>query len=345
LSWLKRRSSWRTGKLMSVSIIMIRGILGELRSRGVDPDPLLAECEIGSGELADIRSTISPETYHLFVRRALAATGEPALGLSMGTRAPENMLQIVGHLMMASGTLREAFALFRRYSLLFAAGVKWELQERNEQAYFSYTPAFQLGDTTRFTNEYVLATACRIGHHFAVRPESHAIEVHFQHAAPAYSARYEPAFGCPVRFGQQQNCVVFSSSGLDIRQLHADDTVRAMLGDTAERLLREREGSTTVERVRILLRYRRDLSDLDSNTMASAIGITPRALRRRLGAEGASLTALLDEARLRLACEELKRPDSSIKEISDRLGFSEPSAFHRAFKRWTGRTPAQYGRG
>src|SRR5687767_5553121 len=262
---------------MSVSIIMIRGILWELRSRGVDPDPLLSECEIGSDELADIRSTISPETYHLFVRRALEATGDPALGLSMGARAPENMLQIVGHLMMASGTLREAFALFRRYSLLFAAGVKWEIVERNDQAFFSYTPAFQLGDTTRFTNEYVIATASRIGNHFAVRPESHALEIHFQHAAPPYAARYEPVFGCPVRFGKPLNSIVFKARSLDVRQLHADDTVRAMLGDTAERLLREREGSTTVERVRTLLRYRRDLSDLDSNTLAAAMGITPRA--------------------------------------------------------------------
>jgi AraC-like DNA-binding protein len=205
-------------------------------------------------------------------------------------------------------------------------------------------PAYQLGDTTRFTNEYVLATANRIGRHFAVRPEAHAVEVRFQHPAPGYANRYEATFGCPVRFSQGANSIVFAAATLDMRQLHADETVRAMLGDTAERLLREREGSTTVDRVRTVLRYRRDLSNLDSNTLAAAVGLTPRALRRRLGAEGASLTALLDEARLRLACEDLKRPDSSIKEISDRLGFSEPSAFHRAFKRWTGLTPAQFGR-
>jgi AraC-like DNA-binding protein len=330
---------------MSVSIIMIRGILWELRSRGVDPEPLLSECELAKDAVADIRTTVSSERYHRFVRRALEVTGDPALGLSMGSRAPENMLQIVGHLMLASNTLREAFTLFRRYSLLFAAGVKWELTERNEQAIFSYVPAFQLGDTTRFTNEYVMSTASRIGRHFSVRPEAHAIEVHFQHAAPSYAGRYESVFGCPVRFAQPANEIVFVSALLDVPQLHADDTVRAMLGDTAERLLREREGATTVDRVRTVLRYRRDLSDVDSNTLAAAVGLTPRALRRRLGAEGASLTALLDEARLRLACEDLKRPDSSIKEISDRLGFSEPSAFHRAFKRWTGQTPAQFGKG
>jgi AraC-like DNA-binding protein len=330
---------------MSVSIIMIRGILWELRSRGVDPEPLLTECELAKDAVADIRTTVSSEAYHRFVRRALEVTGDPGLGLSMGSRAPENMLQIVGHLMLASSTLREAFTLFRRYSLLFAAGVKWELTERNEQAIFSYMPAFQLGDTTRFTNEYVMSTASRIGRHFSVRPEAHAIEVHFQHAAPGYASRYESVFGCPVRFAQPANEIVFASALLDVPQLHADDTVRAMLGDTAERLLREREGATTVERVRTVLRYRRDLSDVDSTTLAAAVGLTPRALRRRLGAEGASLTALLDEARLRLACEDLKRPDSSIKEISDRLGFSEPSAFHRAFKRWTGQTPAQFGKG
>jgi AraC-like DNA-binding protein len=323
---------------------MIRGILWELRSRRIDPAPLLAECELTEDSIADIRTAVSSDTYHAFVRRALEVTADPALGLSMGSRAPENMLQIVGHLMLASTTLREAFALFRRYSLLFAAGVQWELTERNDLATFTYMPAFQLGDTTRFTNEYVLATANRIGRHFAVRPESHAVEVRFQHPAPSYANRYEAAFGCPVRFGQPGNCIVFASNTLDIRQLHADETVRAMLGDTAERLLREREGSTTVDRVRTVLRYRRDLSDLDSTTLAAAVGLTPRALRRRLGAEGASLTALLDEARLRLACEDLKRPDSSIKEISDRLGFSEPSAFHRAFKRWTGLTPAQFGK-
>ncbi len=330
---------------MSVSIIMIRGILWELRSRGVDPEPLLTECELAKDAVADIRTTVSSESYHRFVRRALEVTGDPGLGLSMGSRAPENMLQIVGHLMLASNTLREAFNLFRRYSLLFAAGVKWELTERNEQAIFSYVPASQLGDTTRFTNEYVMSTASRIGRHFSVRPEAHAIEVHFQHPPPNYASRYEGVFGCPVRFGQSANEIVFASALLDVAQLHADDTVRAMLGDTAERLLREREGATTVDRVRTVLRYRRDLSDVDSTTLAAAVGLTPRALRRRLGAEGASLTALLDEARLRLACEDLKRPDSSIKEISDRLGFSEPSAFHRAFKRWTGQTPAQFGKG
>jgi AraC-like DNA-binding protein len=329
---------------MSVSIVMIRGILWELRSRRIDPAPLLAECELTEDAIADIRTAVSSDTYHSFVRRALEVTGDPALGLSMGSRAPENMLQIVGHLMLASTTLREAFGLFRRYSLLFAAGVQWELNERNDQATFTYLPAYQLGDTTRFTNEYVLATANRIGRHFAVRPESHALEVRFQHPAPSYANRYESTFGCPVRFSQGSNSIVFSSATLDIRQLHADETVRAMLGDTAERLLREREGSTTVDRVRTVLRYRRDLSDLDSTSLAAAVGLTPRALRRRLGAEGASLTALLDEARLRLACEDLKRPESSIKEISDRLGFSEPSAFHRAFKRWTGQTPAQFGK-
>jgi AraC-like DNA-binding protein len=330
---------------MSVSIIMIRGILWELRTRSVEPEPLLSACGITREALGDIRSTVSPENYHQFVRLALEATGDPALGLSMGSRAPENMLQIVGHLMLASGTLREAIALFRRYSLLFAAGVKWDLTERGDQAMFSYTPAFQLGDTTRFTNDFVMATALRIGRHFAIRPDAPSIEVRFQHASPSYAAQYESVFGCPVRFGQPTNSIVFQVRSLDVRQLHADDAVRTMLGDTADRLLREREGSTTVERVRAVLRYRRDLSDLDSSSLASAVGLTPRALRRRLGAEGASLTALLDEARLRLACEDLKRPDSSIKEISDRLGFSEPSAFHRAFKRWTGRTPAEYGRG
>jgi len=137
---------------------------------------------------------------------------------------------------------------------------------------------------------------------------------------------------------------VFPRERLDLEQVHGDATLRAMLADSAERLLREREDLSTVERVRTLLRYRRDLSELDATTLAHAVGLSPRALRRRLGLEGVSVTSLLDEARLRLACEDLRRPESSIKEIAERLGFSEASAFHRAFKRWTGVTPAQYSK-
>jgi AraC-like DNA-binding protein len=92
-----------------------------------------------------------------------------------------------------------------------------------------------------------------------------------------------------------------------------------------------------------LLGYEADLANIDVVKLARSVGLTPRSLRRRLAAESVSLTALIDQARCRLACEELRR-EGSIKAIAERVGFSEPSAFHRAFKRWTGQTPLEFAR-
>ena len=82
----------------------------------------------------------------------------------------------------------------------------------------------------------------------------------------------------------------------------------------------------------------------DVDSIARGLGLSARSMRRRLGAEGAPLSTLIDEGLCRLARLELSRPGATIKETADLLGFSEASAFHRAFKRWTGRTAAEFKR-
>jgi AraC-like DNA-binding protein len=329
---------------MCVSIVTVRAVVGELRSRRIDPAPLLDELGIDARSLGDLRNTVSVETLDRLVRRALELTREPALGLLLGSQTPQSALQIVGPLMLSCGTLREAIAQFQRYAQLFVVGVRWTLQEGPETSRFTFRIGLPPGVLSRFFHEYVAALAARVGAHFHEAADARITEVRFEHAAPSYVAQYEQFFHCPVRFGAKENTIEFPTRRLDLVQVHGDSMLRAMLTDTADRLLREREGNSTAERVRTMLRYRRDLSSLDANSLARAVGLSPRALRRRLGVEGASVTSLLDEARLRVACEDLKRPESSIKEIAERLGFSEASAFHRAFKRWTGVTPAQYSK-
>jgi AraC-like DNA-binding protein len=209
---------------------------------------------------------------------------------------------------------------------------------------FTIEPERQRGDSTRCAMECALAMTFRVGQHFSPRNAA-LIEVHFQHLEPSYSSRYASVFRCPVRFGQPTNALVFPQEYLDLKQFHADDTVRSVLRETAERLLVERAQSLTlVERVRTLLRYEGDLAAIDVERLARHVGLSPRALRRKLGFEGAHLSTLVDEARCRVACHELRRPDRTIKETAALLGFSETSAFNRAFKRWTGRTPGEHSR-
>ncbi|MDB4986115.1 MAG: AraC family transcriptional regulator [Myxococcaceae bacterium] len=329
---------------MGVSVIFARGLLSEVQNQGFDPDELLRRANIDGTRLADLRETLSIEEADLITREAMAITNDQGIGLTIGANAPESMLQVFGHLILAQSTIREAFAALRRYSGLLAEGPTWGLVERGDLALFTCEPALQLGDSTRCAVEYALAMTARIGHHFA--PQNASLrQVHFQHRAPSYVHRYEEVFHCEVLFEQPTNALVFPREYIDLPQFHADDTVRTVLRETAERLLTERAQSRSVaQRVRTLLRYERDLAEVNVERIARHVGLSSRALRRRLGSEGSPLSSLVDEARCRIACDELRRPDTTIKETAELLGFSEPSAFHRAFKRWTGRTPAEFSR-
>jgi AraC-like DNA-binding protein len=95
-------------------------------------------------------------------------------------------------------------------------------------------------------------------------------------------------------------------------------------------------------RIRILLRHERELAAINVAILAHRIGLSESALRRRLAAEGLSPSQLLEEALQRRACAELVRADTSIKQVADALGYTQLRSFHRAFKRWTGQTPAHY---
>jgi AraC-like DNA-binding protein len=180
-----------------------------------------------------------------------------------------------------------------------------------------------------------------LGRRFALHATGN--EVWFQHAEPDYAADCERLFDCSVRFRQASNGVLFPREALEREHLHADPALHTLLLGFADNLEAEIEGETTLhERVRIALRYETDLAKVDSEKLARRWGLSRRALRRRLTSEGSSLSALLDEARLQRAVRELKRPECKIRDLAEDLGYSETSAFHRAFKRWTRRTPTEF---
>lgn len=317
-------------------------LLSELRHRKVPPEALLEGTSIDEPMLSNLRATIPTELWVKLLVRAIALTNDQALGIAMGETWSQSMLQVVGQLIVSCRTMRQALSVFERYQPLLGNNSSWLLEEDGDTAKLYCDDVIDHPVAARVGIEAVLTLTYRIGRGFVGDPTQSAYEVWFRHAEPPYVKQYARVFDCPLRFGQPRNALVFASNVLDIPQAHGDDTMREVLRSSADALLRERESESLVERVRAILRYEQDIAHMNVGYIAGRLNMNVRALRRRLGAEQTPLSNLLDEARLRIAQRELLRPGASIKEVAHGLGFSEASAFHRAFKRWSGQTPAQF---
>ena len=339
-SALQSRSA--LGVDMTISVLFARGLMSEVHRRGVDPRVLLRDCGIDSLRLDDASHRLSLDEADRLARSAMRLTGDPGLGLAMGAHAPYCMLQVFGYLVLAQGTLRAAYGVLSQYAGLVADGFQWKLSEAQDVAEFSCVPDVELGDATRFAMEYAMVTAKRIGQHF-LSTRAVPTEARFRHARPRHFRRYASALSCPVRFDQHSTALIFPRDYLDRAQPHADSMMSTMLRQTADRMLQEKTPALRVRhRLESILRYEADPASAQLDDMAQRLGITARTLRDNLRREGLTLTSLIEETRCRIACDELCRPRTTIKATAERLGFSQPSAFHRAFRRWTGRTPVEF---
>jgi len=327
---------------MYVSTRHALSIVDELERQGFSLVDLCTRADVTPEDLSAHALRVPIDKYDRIVRAARELGATPDLGLRVSLAAPASALNVVGYIVTTCATIRDAFAQFLEHSALIKDAARWELLEDNDTARFVYEHPVIAEDNARFDAEACLVLVAKIGQHFGVPgPDL----VRFRHAAPDYAAEYARVFRCDVRFGEATNELVFPRRYLDRAQVHHDERLRALLRQRAAELLAELGSDAAfVARVRDLLRLDAEAGPAapSASRLAARLGVTRRTLERQVRERGASLAALLEEARRDAACSALRRHDGSIKRVAYLLGFSEPSAFHRAFKRWTGMTPAQY---
>lgn len=172
------------------------------------------------------------------------------------------------------------------------------------------------------------------------------IEVRFAHAAPPDASALESFFGCPVRFALPSTSMVLRRADLDLPLPKADVQLGAYLRGLANDALARRSGSSSPERDRVREIVAEELpKGLPTlERVARRMATSERTLRRRLGESGSSFRELLDDTRAELARSYVRDRRLPLSEVAFLLGFSEPSGFHRAFKRWTRTTPSAFRR-
>jgi AraC-like DNA-binding protein len=167
------------------------------------------------------------------------------------------------------------------------------------------------------------------------------VKVELTHRTQGDPAAYRRWFDAPVSFGAGATQLVFARSALDVPLRTADPQLLAILSRHAEELAaRDRSLPPMIAQVERVLRKALRSDDAQVERVARELGLTGRSLQRRLKDEGTSFQLVRDKVRRELASRYLE-DELSMAEISFLLGFSEPSAFFRAFKRWTGLTPLE----
>lgn len=316
-------------------------LLALARERGLDGDALLAEVGVTPLLLDDPTAVVPVERVHQLVRLMLARTGDAALGISAARHYHPTTFGLLGAVTAIAPTTREVIRLFVEHVHMTFTFFVLEFDERRDRLVF--VDDGDLGELHRFYLDRELAFVVEIARAFwPDHFRSLLARVQFDYAEPPEARRYRDFFPCPVTFGAAPSAFYFDLSadapardanrlGFEKLKEHLSSFGGKPDGGVAERVRRE---------IAIHLGARQAMPELDD--VAAKLGLSARALRRKLSGEGRRFRALSDDVAAEMARRWLRETSHSIGEIAERLGYSETAAFVRAFRRWTGTTPAAF---
>jgi len=330
----------------TVAAGLARGLMELAVSKGASRDELAARSGIDRAELEDVDHRIPFGKYVALMRAGQALSGDPALALHYGAIHDMAEVSIVGLIAYACETMAEVMVQLNRYGRLVVEvdgpadrfriaardGGLWAVDNRENPNDFP--------ELTESTFARMICAPRRFG------VTQLAEAVHVTHPAPAYRAEYERIFGAPVTFQADWNAVLLDQRWLSHPISVQPRYVFGILSEHADALLEKLQKSKSVRgQVESLLMPALHKGEASMDAVAAKLAVSRQTLFRQLKAEGVTFGKVLDELRRQMALQYLGARKVSVSETAYLVGFSDPAAFSRAFKRWTGKTPRDVLRG
>lgn len=324
----------------------VRLLFHFLAGRGIDAPALLGEAAPPA-----TAPPVSAAHWRQLLETAARHLHDPALGLRVGGAITPADLGPLGYVLLSSASAASALERYVRYQRLVhdVSPVRHYLQDGALVLEWSA----QSRAVGLLVNQCGMAALAAFARHATGVSEQQAavpLAVHFVEPAPADTAPYTQALGCPVLFGQGATRMLFAPSILALPMRRADTALAAMLERQVEALMAALPAPvsgapasaaepTLQQQVRRLLPAYVLRGDAALDAVAQSLHLSPRTLRRRLQQQGGNFRALLEDTRRQLAQGYLADRRLALAEVALLLGYSEQSAFNRAAMRWTGITP------
>ena len=314
-----------------------------LASMGCDLESIAEHAGLLPRCLASRSERVSMEQVFAFIREALKQTGNPALGLELGARITLSDLGMLGYAMESADNLAASLRLLTRYHRITGDIYSPRLVESADEAKalaidFHVSPE----ELEPFFTDELLAGLPPVAQGL-IGEEALFQEVHLRHARPSYAADYSAYLGCPVFFSADSTRLVLRSEVLE-RPCRLRDEETAAECELICQKLEQRlaaEDTSLIGSIQKLLQASPG-SPPTRDEVASVLNVSTRTLTRRLARLDTSYREIVDTFHCDLAKSHLLSCDSSLEAISELMGFSDKSAFIRAFRRWTGMSPGAY---
>ena len=337
-----------------VPISSVRYLLKTAADQGLDIEELLKELDIAPSSLETLEQ-FSAYKYGIIYQTIMRLVQDESFGMLSGGKIPNGTFRMMCYCIIHTRNLAHAiYRISDFYEICRGPSIKPVLIKKGRYAKLTFAPVENANTTeleSLVNNESSerLRTTLSMWHHFISWLLGRRLELkaaYFTHPRTERVDYYKTLFQSEVRFDQHANALVFPASYLDMPIVQTDDSLRAFLKTAPYQLLVMVDNDNSLKS-QVMSMLGKDFSreTPSAEEIAKVLNMSVSTMRRRLTEESTSYQKIKDECRKEAAITYMNAPQLSINDIASLMGFDEPSAFFRSFKKWTGMTPGEYRKG
>jgi AraC-like DNA-binding protein len=334
----------KVGATATLSGNIVRVIVADAVARGLSEREIIERFDIPAEALRDVDARVPARVMVRLWEGMPRVLNDPSYGVHLGERTAETSMTLIGRMFGASPTVGDGVTRLVELQRLVNDVHRSEMVKDGDVVAFRMRTKDSPLPVPRHATEFVFAWMVS-----TVRRSTGAdvwpVRARFEVSPPEDVAEHRRVLGCPVEFDAEYNELAFPAATLALPNRNADTELREILDSHARHLLEKMPAQKTFAmRVAEVLAPRLSSSPTIDD-VAALMKMSARTLQRYLREEETTFADVLDDVRRRRAEVALRETEEPIASVSASLGFGDQSAFHKAFVRWTGKTPGAFRKG